>query len=81
MLKAVVDKEWAEVRRDGRGKVEDWSWSVSFYDAPEQIDLNYYIDRHWYKEEVTATLVAALFEAGDFHYGEYGEIVINKVFA
>jgi hypothetical protein len=75
MLKAVVDKEWGEVRHPGRGKVEDWAWEVTFYTGP------IVLDRHCYKEEATATLVAALFEAGDFHYGEYGEIVINKVFA
>lgn len=77
MFISIVKKEWGEVRRAGRGKVEDWSWEVAFYNTPNFSAL----DRHWYKTEADATLVAALFESGDFHYDEYGGVVINKVFA
>ena len=77
MFKAILKKEWGEVRRAGRGKVEDWSWEVAFYETPYFPAL----DRHWYKTESEAKLVAALFESGDFHLGQYGEVVINEVFA
>jgi hypothetical protein len=77
MFKAILRKEWGEVRRSGRGKVEDWSWEVAFYETPHFPAL----DRHCYKTEAEAKLVATLFESGDFHLGQYGEVVINKVFA
>lgn len=75
MLKATIEKEWGEVRRKGRGKVEDWSWGVAFHDSSRAVT-----DFHWYITEADAKMVAALFETGDFHYGEYGEVVINNVF-
>jgi hypothetical protein len=75
MLTAIIKKEWAEVRRPGRGKVEDWSWTVIFYDGALRLD------EHYYKTEADAKMVAALFEAGEFHHGAYGEVVIDEVFA
>ena len=75
MFTTFIEKEWAEVRRPGRGKVEDWSWTVSFYDDGLRIDERYY------KTEADAKMVAALFEAGGFYYGAYGEVVIDEVFA
>ena len=48
---------------------------MSFYDDGLRIDERYY------KTEADAKMVAALFEAGGFYYGAYGEVVIDEVFA
>lgn len=74
MRTAVVEKEWAEVRRRGR-KVEDWTYNVSFFEDGELID------RHWLKTEADAKMYGILFEIGLYSLGEYGEVVPDKVFA
>lgn len=78
MLRTKIEKEWCEVRRPGRGKVEDWSWCVTFYDSHEWEDP--LMDRHWYSTEAAAKMNAALFEDGKFKYGEHGEVVFDKIF-
>jgi len=75
MRVAEVEKEWAEVRRKGRGKVEDWSWTVGFYDG----DVN--VDRHYINNEPDAKMIAALFEAGEFTLSEYGGVRFESAFA
>lgn len=75
MRVAEVEKEWAEVRRKGRGKVEDWSWTVGFYDG----DVN--VDRHYINNEADAKMIAALFEAGEFTLSEYGGVCFDAAFA
>ena len=75
---AVVEKEWAEVRRNGI-KTEDWSWTVSFYEA-EIIETLKCIDRHYINNEATAKLIAGLFEEGAYTLGEYGEVCFDDAF-
>jgi hypothetical protein len=75
MRVATVEKEWAEVRRKGRGKVEDWSWTVTFYEGEEKID------QHYINNEVDANMIAALFECGAYTVGEYGEVCFDTAFA
>lgn len=74
MRVATVEKEWAEVRRKGRGKVEDWSWTVTFYEDGTRID------QHYINNETDAKLIAALFEADAFNYTEYGGITFSRSF-
>jgi len=78
MLRTTIEKEWGEVRCKRRGKVEDWSWMVSFYDTREWDDP--LVDRHWYKTEQDAKFVSAMFEAGNFKYGKYTEVLIDNAF-
>jgi len=78
MRTATVEKEWAEVRRKGRGKVEDWSWTVTFYEGEWNDDL---ADRHYIKTEADAKLIAALFEEGAYTVGELGELCFDTAFA
>lgn len=83
ILTATVEKEWCEVWRKGRGKVEDWSWCVSYYDASMfEVDgtADSTVDRKWMKCEADAKLNAALFEMGCFVYGTLSEVVIDNVF-
>jgi hypothetical protein len=75
MLIAAVEKEWAEVRRKGRGKVEDWSWVVDFYDTFA------WLDRHYINNEADAKFIAALFEAGAFTRSEFGGVSFDTAFA
>lgn len=75
MRVATVEKEWAEVRRKGRGKVEDWSWTVTFYDNGENTD------QHYINNEADAKMIAALFECGAFSIGELGELCFETAFA
>jgi len=79
MLRTTIEKEWGEVRRKGRGKVEDWSWCVTFYDTREWDDP--LMDRHWMKTEEDAKFVSSMFEAGNFKYGEHGEVLIDHAFS
>lgn len=74
MLTSVVEKEWAEVRRKGRGKVEDWSWTVTFLENGAKID------QHYINNETDAMMVSALFEAGAFALGVYGEVYFDSAF-
>lgn len=74
MRVATVEKEWAEVRRKGRGKVEDWSWTVTFYDNDNKID------EHYINNEADAKLIALLFEADAFNYTEYGGLTLEHSF-
>lgn len=75
MRAATVEKEWAEVRRKGRGKVEDWSWTVTFYEDGTRID------QHYINNEADAKMIAALFECGAYTAGEYGELCFDTAFA
>jgi hypothetical protein len=70
MLKATVVREWAEVRRVGRGKVEDWSWTVTFRKNGQ------FIDEHYYSTAKVAKAAAHLFEIGRYSVGEYGGVKI-----
>ena len=70
MLKATVVREWAEVRRPGRGKVEDWSWTVTFRKNGQ------FIDEHYYSTAKVAKAAAHLFEIGRYSVGEYGGVKI-----
>ena len=81
MRMAMIEKEWAEVRRNGE-KPEDWSWTVSFYEGAGLIDGDW-IDRHYIKNEADAKMRAALFKAGEFTYTEYGAVCFetNPAFA
>ena len=79
MRMATVEKEWAEVRRNGI-KTEDWSWTVTFYEG-EMIEMNDWIDRHYINNEATANLIAGLFEEGAFTLGEYGQVCFDTAFA
>jgi hypothetical protein len=72
---ATVEKEWAEVRRKGRGKVEDWSWTVTLYEDDELID------RLYINNESDAKMIAALFEAGEYTVGELCELCFETAFA
>ena len=74
MFKTTVEKEWGEVCRNGF-KMEDWSWTVTFFVDNKQID------QHYIKTEADATMAAALFEAGAFKYGEYGGPDFSEAFA
>jgi hypothetical protein len=53
---AVVEKEWAEVWRDGRGKVEDWSWTVTCYENDTVVNQLYI------NNEALANQIAKSFE-------------------
>jgi hypothetical protein len=75
MFIAEIEKEWAEVRRKGRGKVEDWSWTVNFFDADG------WIDRHYISNEADAKMIASLFEAGAFTRTEFGGVCFDTAFA
>jgi hypothetical protein len=75
MLIAIVEKEWAEVRRKGRGKVEDWSWTVTF------VENGVKIDEHYIKNEADAMMIASLFEAGAFARTEFGGVCFDTAFA
>ena len=75
MRVATVEKEWAEVRRKGRGKVEDWSWTVTFYEDGTRID------QHYINNEADAKMTAVLFECGSHTVGEYGELCFDSAFA
>ena len=78
MRTASVEKEWAEVRRNGV-KTEDWSWTVTFYGG-EWIEMNDRIDQHYIKNEADAKLIALLYEAGAFNYTEYGGVTFKHSF-
>lgn len=75
MRMAIVEKEWAEVRRKGRGKVEDWSWRVDY------LDRGVWKDAHYINNEADAKMIAALFEDGAFTLGEYGQVCFDTAFA
>ena len=75
MRTATVEKEWCEVRRKGRGKVEDWSWSINFFAIDE------WLDRHYINNEADAKMIAALFEAGAFTRTEFGGVTFENAFA
>jgi len=75
MLSAIVEKEWCEVYRKGRGKVEDWSWRVDY------IDRGFWQDAHYINNEADARMCAALFEAGAGIHSEYGGVCLRKAFA
>ena len=72
---ATVEKEWAEVRRKGRGKVEDWSWTVSFHDN------EWALDQHYINNEADAKMIASLFEADAFDITEHGGVRFDTAFA
>lgn len=74
MRVATVEKEWAEVRRKGRGKVEDWSWTVTFYKDGTRID------QHYINNETDAKFIALLFEDDAFNYTEYGGVTFGCSF-
>ena len=74
MCVATVEKEWAEVCRNGF-KMEDWSWTVTFFVDDKQID------QHYINNEADAKMIAALFEADAFKYGEYGGPDFSEAFA
>jgi hypothetical protein len=80
MRMATVEKEWAEVRRKGQGKVEDWSWTVTFYEG-EWIEMNDWIDRHYINNEADAEMIATLFECGAYSVGEFGELCFDDAFS
>lgn len=71
---ATVEKEWAEVRRNG-AKVEDWSWTVTFVENDTRID------EHYINNEADAKMIAALFEAGAFTRSEFGGVTFDTAFA
>lgn len=73
MLAATVEKEWAEVRRNGV-KTEDWSWTVTLYKDEEKID------QHYIRTEADAKMIALLFEADAFNYSEYGGVTFSRSF-
>lgn len=73
MRTAMVSKEWCEVLRAGRGKVEDWSWEVTF------LSDGVVADRHFYKTEALARDAANLFEGGKYRESEFGGIEFDKV--
>lgn len=75
MRVATVEKEWSEVRRKGRGKVEDWSWTVTFYDDGEKID------QHYINNETDAKFIALLFESGAVERTEYCGVEFDRAFA
>jgi hypothetical protein len=75
MRTAIVEKEWCEVYRKGRGKVEDWSWRVDYLDRGVWQDANYI------NNEADAMLRAALFVDGAFTIGEVGEVRFDTAFA
>lgn len=83
---SIIEKEWAEVSRKGRGKVEDWSWTVTFYEDviyptwTGWTDRNF-VDRHYIKNENDAMFIASLFEAGEFTRTEHGGVQFDAVFA
>lgn len=77
---AIIEKEWAEVRRKGRGKVEDWSWTVDFFENEKDIRTHYNMDRHYINNEHDAKMIAALFEAGVFEITEFGGVSFEKAF-
>jgi hypothetical protein len=72
---AIVEKEWCEVRRKGRGKVEDWSWRVDY------LDRGVWKDAHYINNEADAKMVASLFEAGAFTRTEFGGVSFDTAFA
>ena len=74
MRTATVEKEWAEVRRKGRGKVEDWSWTVTFVENTQRID------QHYINNESDAEMIASLFEAGAFDRTKFGGVEFNTAF-
>lgn len=67
MLKATVVREWAEVKRNGR-KVEDWSWTVTFFKDDVRIDEHYYVSAP------IANTAAAMFRRGEFKTSEFGGV-------
>jgi hypothetical protein len=75
MRTATVEKEWAEVRRPGRGKVEDWSWTVTYFYHGMMAD------RHYIKTEADAKFCVALYEAGEFDWTDYDGVEFGEVFA
>lgn len=75
MRTATVEKEWAEVRRKGRGKVEDWSWTVTFYEDGESID------QHYINNETDARFIALLYESGTVEQTGYCGVEFDNVFA
>lgn len=72
MFTSTVEKEWAEVWRKGRGKVEDWTWCVTFYQNDEKHD------ECCYKYEDIARMNSVLFNLGFFTWGNYGQVVIDE---
>jgi len=72
MRKASIERTWGECLRNGR-KVEDWSWEVTFYEG-EFIEMNDYIDRHYYNNEQIAVDRAQMFEDGQYTTSEYGGV-------
>jgi hypothetical protein len=67
---AYIEKTWGECRRPGRGKVEDYSWEVSFCEGFPLVVL----DRHCYNNEELALTRSRLFELGKYTLGEHKEI-------
>lgn len=74
MFLAEIEKEWAEVRRNG-AKVEDWSWTVTFYEDGTRID------QHYINNEIDAKFIALLFESGAVKRSEYCGVEFDQVFA
>jgi hypothetical protein len=74
MRMTTVEKEWAEVRRNGV-KTEDWSWTVTLVEDEVEIDELYI------NNETDAKMIAGLFEAGAFTLGEYGQVCFDTAFA
>ena len=71
---ATIEKEWAEVRRPGRGKVEDWTYCVTMC-------INGMVDDVcWLKTEADAKMLAIMYELGEFTRGEYDAIESKAVF-
>jgi hypothetical protein len=77
MRMVTIEKEWAEVRRNGR-KTEDWSWTVTFYEG-EMIEMNDWIDQHYYKTEEIAVERMKMFDEGRYEIGQYGEVTFPSV--
>jgi sensor domain CHASE-containing protein len=75
MRTTLVQKEWCEVRRKGRGKIEDWSWRVDYYDDGA------WKDAHYINNEADAMLRSALFVDGAFTIAQYGEVRFDSAFA
>ena len=74
---ATVEKSWGECVRNGR-KVEDYSWEVTFYEG-EYIEMNDWIDRHYYKTEEIAVERMKMFDEGRYEIGQYGEVTFPSV--
>lgn len=66
---AQVSKEWGEIGF-GSSKRDGWAWEVTYRVNGVKVD------QHTYSSEAVAQENAALFEAGSWDYGSYGEVRI-----